>query len=147
MILLHYLTRLFLYLFTYLVSSKDGKKKGCLALSRRPLLPSLLQVPNWSESSSTYLPIGSYHVGALLLLEEPAWEGSRVVILASVRGCIHSLTHSLTHHYVRYMYPVILGMYLCKEDGRGNCACAAACAAATAVVRSGQARPGQLRYL
>lgn len=61
-------------------------KKGRLALSRRLSLPSLLQVPNWSESSSTYLPIGSYHVGALLLLlEEPAWEDSRVVILASVR--------------------------------------------------------------
>lgn len=36
---------------------------------------------------------------------------------------------------------------MCKEDGRGNCACAAACAAATAVVRSGQARPGQVRYI
>lgn len=58
-------------------------------------LPSLLQVPNWSESSSTYLPIGSYHVGALLLLlEEPTWEDSRVVILASVRSTfIHSLTY------------------------------------------------------
>lgn len=39
--------------------------------------------------------IGSYHVGTLLLLlEEPAWEGSRVVILASVRS---TFTHSLTY--------------------------------------------------
>lgn len=60
-------------------------KKRPSRIESSPSLPSLLQVPNWSESSSTYLPIGSYHVGALLLLEEPAWEGSRVVILASVR--------------------------------------------------------------
>lgn len=95
MILLHYLTRLF-YIFLLILSRAKMAKKGRLALSRRPLLPSLLQVPNWSESSSTYLPIGSYHVGALLLLllEEPTWEGSRVVILASVRS---TFTHSLTY--------------------------------------------------
>lgn len=122
-------------------------KKRPSRIESSPSLPSLLQVPNWSESSSTYLPIGSYHVGALLLLlEEPAWEGSRVVILASVRS---TFTHSLTYLPIimsgTCRYLVILGMYLCKEDGRGNCACAAACAAATAVVRSGQVRSGQVR--
>lgn len=59
-------------------------KKGRLALSRRPLSPVSLAS---AELVGIFLNslIGSYHVGALLLLEEPAWEDSRVVILASVR--------------------------------------------------------------
>lgn len=83
MILLHYLTRLF-YLFTYFVSSKDGKKRPS-RIESSPLSPVSLAS---AELVGIFLnlPIGSYHVGALLLLlEEPAWEGSRVVILASVR--------------------------------------------------------------
>lgn len=69
-------------------------KKGRLALSRRLLSPVSLAS---AELVGIFLNslIGSYHVAALLLLlEEPAWEGSRVVILASVRS---TFTHSLTY--------------------------------------------------
>lgn len=144
MILLHYLTRLF-YLLPILSRAKMAKK-GRLALSRRPLLPSLLQVPNWSESSST---LGTYRF--LSCWGAAAIGGTCLGRLSGgdtrQRKVMYSLTHSLTYHYVRYMYLGSNTGYVCKEDGRGNCACAAACAAATAVVRSGQARSGQVRYL
>lgn len=83
MILLHYLTRLFLYLFTDFVWSKDGKKRP----SRIESSPSSPVSLASAELVGIFLNslIGSYHVEALLLLEEPAWEDSRVVILASVR--------------------------------------------------------------
>lgn len=70
-------------------------KKGRLALSRRPLLPSLLQVPKRSGLFLNSL-IGSYHVGALLLLEE-ACLGR--LSGGDTRQCkvMYSLTHSLTH--------------------------------------------------
>lgn len=76
-------------------------KKARLALSR---LPSLLQVPNGSESSSNSL-IGSLScwgvaaaIGGTCLGRLSGGDTRQRKV-----GCIHSLTYSLTHHYVRYM--------------------------------------------
>lgn len=71
-------------------------KKGRLALSRRPLLPSLLQVPNWSESSLTHLYLrflscwGAAAIGGTCLGRLSGGDTRQ-------RKVMYSLTHSLTY--------------------------------------------------
>lgn len=144
MILLHYLTRLF-YIFLLILSRAKMAKKRPSRIESSPLSPVSLA----SAETVGTLPQLTYRFLS-------CWGAAAAIggtCLGRLSGSdtrqrkvMYSLTHSLTYHYVRYMYLVILGMYLCKEGGRGNCACAAACAAATAVVRSGQVRSGTCRY-